>query len=487
MATPIPANRCAFSLGEAAAALGAVLRSPDPARRATSVSIDTRTLAPGAIFVALRGVADGHAFLARAAERGAAAAIVEHGRAFAGLDCLEVADPLEALGRLAHAHLERVRAARRLQVISIGGAAGKTTTKELTATAARAIIGPTLATPGNLNNLIGVPMTIFTLTAEHRAAVLECGTNTRGEIARLGAIVAPDAAMVLNAALEHSEGLGTLEEIAAEEAAMFAAARRCAILPAGDAILSRWLPEHLRAITFGPESGADLRVADRTPLTAGSGARITLALNPALIAAGANPILTFETRLLGPAAALNCAAALAAVAALSPAPITTAQLEAVGALFAAAAPIARRMAPLELGGALILDDSYNAQPPSMRVAIATAHEVAAARAARLIVVLGDMLELGALAPAAHDETVRQALDAGAAIFIAVGPEMSAALERAVRGVNARCHTVAAPESHAAAEMVRGLVRPGDVVLVKGSLGMAMDRVIDLLRANLPHH
>ncbi|HVA80986.1 MAG TPA: UDP-N-acetylmuramoyl-tripeptide--D-alanyl-D-alanine ligase [Candidatus Binataceae bacterium] len=487
MPTPIPANRCAFRLGEAAAAVGAVLRSADPARRVTSVSIDTRTLDPGALFVALRGVADGHTFLARAAERGAAAAIVEHGRALAGLDCLEVADPLDALGRLARAHLERVRATRRLRVISIGGAAGKTTTKELIAAATRAIIGPTLLTPGNLNNLIGVPMTIFMLTADHRAAVLECGTNTHGEIARLGAIVTPDAALVLNVALEHSAGLGTLEEIAAEEAAIFAATRHRAILPTDAMILSRWLPERLRTITFGTEAGSDLRVADRTPLTAGDGARITLALKPALTAAGANPILTFETRLLGPAAALNCAAALAAVTALSPAPITTAQLAAVGAVFAAAAPLTRRMAPVEIGGTLLLDDSYNAQPPSMRIAIATAHEVATARGARLIVVLGDMLELGALAPAAHDEAVRQALDADTAIFVAVGPEMSAALERATRGVNARCRTLATPESHAAAEMVCGLVRPADVVLVKGSLAMAMDRVIDLLRASLPHH
>ncbi len=215
MTTPIPPNHCAFTLGEAAAAVGGLLRGGNPDSRATSVSIDTRTLEPGAIFLALRGAADGHAFVAEAARHGAAATIVEASRAFHGIASIEVPDTLEALGNLARAHLERVRAARDLPIITIGGAAGKTTTKELTAAAARAIFGPTLATPGNLNNRIGVPMTIFTLTEAHRAAVLECGTNTRGEIAQLGAIVSPDAAAVLNIAIEHSEGLGSLEEIAA--------------------------------------------------------------------------------------------------------------------------------------------------------------------------------------------------------------------------------------------------------------------------------
>ena len=476
MATPIPPNRCAFTLGEAAAAVSGVLRGAEPARRAASVSIDTRSLERGALFVALRGAADGHAFLARAAECGAAAAIVETGRASAAIPSIEVADTLAALGRLARAHLCRVRAAQNLPVVTIGGAAGKTTTKELTAAAARAIFGATLATPGNLNNLIGVPMTIFTLTAEHRAAVLECGTNTRGEIARLGAIVEPDAAAVLNVAIEHSEGLGTLEEIADEEAAIFAAARRAAIIPAAETILSQRLPKRLRAITFGAAIGAGVRVASRSALPGGR-SRITFELDPGLLAPGANPILSADIRLLGAAAALNCAAAVAAVAAISPAPLSTAQLAAAGAAFAAAAPIARRMVPLEIGGALVLDDSYNAQPPSMDIAIETAREIAAARGARLVLALGDMLELGALAPVSHDEAIGHALGSGAAVIVAVGPEMRAALERISAGARGRCDLRAAPDSAAAAPIVRAILRPGDVLLVKGSLGIAMDRVI----------
>ncbi|MGH7779728.1 MAG: UDP-N-acetylmuramoyl-tripeptide--D-alanyl-D-alanine ligase [Candidatus Binataceae bacterium] len=482
MATPIPRNNCAFTLGDAAAAVSGALLGADGARGATSVSIDTRTLEAGAIFVALRGAADGHAFLARAAERGAAAAIVETGRALAGVACIEVPDTLTALGALARAHLARIRAARHLPIVTIGGAAGKTTTKELTAAAARALFGTTLATTGNLNNLIGVPMTLFTLGAEHHAVVLECGTNTRGEIARLGAIVSPDAAAVLNVAIEHSEGLGSLEEIADEEASIFAAARGIAILPADDAMLSRRLPARLRAITFGLARGADVRVASRVALPGGR-AHISFELNPALLAPGANPILSADICMLGAAAALNCAAALAAVAALSPAPLTAAQLEAIGAVFAAATPIARRMVPLEIGGALVLDDSYNAQPPSMRIAIETAREIAAARGARLVLVLGDMLELGVLAPASHDEAIRHALDSRAAVIVAVGPEMRSALERLASNARAGCELLVASDSNDAAQIVRGIIRPADVILVKGSLGMAMDRVIESLAPN----
>jgi UDP-N-acetylmuramyl pentapeptide synthase len=169
------------------------------------VSIDTRSLEPGSLFVALRGATiDGHNYLAQAADLDAAAAIVETGRRHPALGCIEVDDTLAALGRLAHAHLARRRAARPLPVIAIGGAVGKTTTKELTAAVTRALFGATLSTPGNLNNLIGVPMTIFTLIGEHNAAVLECGTNTRGEIPKLARIVEPDVAMVLNVDLELS-------------------------------------------------------------------------------------------------------------------------------------------------------------------------------------------------------------------------------------------------------------------------------------------
>ncbi|MGH7248402.1 MAG: Mur ligase domain-containing protein, partial [Pseudomonadota bacterium] len=178
MATPIPENRCVFTADEIVRASGAAASGAGAApTQVEGVSIDSRTVARGALFVALRGIRDGHEFIDAAAARGAAAALVERGRAHSTLPCLEVNDTLEALGALARFHLERIRGTHPLPLAAIGGAAGKTTTKELTAALVRALYGDILATPGNLNNLIGVPMTVLTLTPRERAAVIECGTN----------------------------------------------------------------------------------------------------------------------------------------------------------------------------------------------------------------------------------------------------------------------------------------------------------------------
>src|SRR6202030_2470400 len=188
MATPIPINHCAFRLDEIAEATGGALFGP-PDTIVRGVLTDTRALGDGALFVALKGAGrDGHSYLAEAARRGAAAALVARGHRPPGLAAIEVDDTLAALGDLARHHLRRIREAAALECIAIGGAVGKTSTKELCAAVVRALFGETLATPGNLNNLIGVPMTIFMLSERHRAAVLECGTNTRGEIARLARI-----------------------------------------------------------------------------------------------------------------------------------------------------------------------------------------------------------------------------------------------------------------------------------------------------------
>ncbi|MGO9453750.1 MAG: UDP-N-acetylmuramoyl-tripeptide--D-alanyl-D-alanine ligase [Candidatus Binataceae bacterium] len=479
MATPIPSNRCAFTLAEAEAATGGKLMHAAAQSAVIGVSIDTRTLSAGALFVALRGTsADGHAHLPQAAARGAAAAIVARGHAIASLPCIEVDDTLDALGMLARHHLRRTRAARALPTIAIGGAAGKTTTKELTAAASRATFGPTLSTPGNLNNRIGVPMSIFTLTGGHRAAVLECGTNMSGEIARLADVVEPDVAMVLNVDIEHSEGLGTIEQIADEEAQLFSTARRFAVASTGQPLVMSRIPPRLGTITFGTSPDADVRLARRSVLESGR-SRIALKLNPLLVKSEESSLLVVEISLLGAAMALNYAAALAGVIAMSPEPLSGDQLRAVGDVFAAALPVPRRLALTTMHGMVVIDDSYNAQPPSMRVAIATARELAEGSGARLVMVLGDMLELGPLSASSHDEAVRTALEARPALLVAVGPEMTAAMKRASA---ASVEVSAAGDSEEASKLVAASVRPGDVVLVKGSLGMAMDRVISRLQA-----
>jgi len=482
MATTIPPNRCAFTLGEIAAATDGKLVGGDACTTIDGVSIDTRQMQRGALFVALRGAAsDGHEYLTQAARRGAVAAVVSRGRELASLPCIAVEDTLAALGALARLYLQRVRAESHPPVIAVGGAAGKTTTKELLAAAARAVFGSTLATPGNLNNRIGVPMTIFTLSAEHRAAVVECGTNLRGEIAQLAHIVEPDAALVLNVDIEHSEGLGTLEEIADEEAAMFSTARRFAIVPTEQPLLRSRIPPRLSVLTFGTSSDADVRLASRAVLENGR-SRIVLKVNPQLVRSGESPLLVAEIGLLGPAMALNCAAAVAGVLAMSPDPLSGDHLRSIGEAFAATDPVSRRLALVNLKGMLVIDDSYNAQPPSMRAAIATATELAEHSTARLVLILGDMLELGAFSASAHDETIEAVLASRPTLFVAVGPEMTAALTRTInRRARAGVECLEARDSDEAARLVAGKLRDGDVVLVKGSLGMAMDRVVASLR------
>ncbi|HVB80214.1 MAG TPA: UDP-N-acetylmuramoyl-tripeptide--D-alanyl-D-alanine ligase [Candidatus Binataceae bacterium] len=481
MTTPIPINQCAFRLDEVAAATGGErFGAPDTIVR--GVTADTRALVGGALFVALRGVdRDGHAYLAEAARRGAMAVLVARGRRPAGLAAVEVDDTLAALGALARHHLGRTRAAHPFGCVAIGGAVGKTSTKELCAAVVRALFGETLATPGNLNNLIGVPMTIFTLTERHRAAVLECGTNTRGEIARLAAIVEPDVAAVLNVDIEHSEGLGNLLEIADEEATLFTTARRAVVACTEERLVMERIPRGAAVVTFGAEAAADVRIAARAPAAAGGAARsrVTLALSPRLVAAGAPAHLDAALALLGAAAARNAAAAVAAAAALRARPLEAAELVAVAHALESVAPVAGRLRMRTLGGLLVIDDTYNANPRSVRAALEAAHESAAAPGARLVVALGDMLELGALAPAMHAGVTADVMRLAPAAFIAVGPEMSAAAAHAA-GIAGRADVIAAPDSAAAAKLVCALVREGDVVLVKGSRGLRMERIIEAL-------
>jgi UDP-N-acetylmuramoyl-tripeptide--D-alanyl-D-alanine ligase len=479
MSTPIPINRCAFRLDEVAAATGGEMFGA-PETIARGVLSDTRSLGAGALFVALRGAGrDGHAYLAEAARRDAAAAIVERGRRRPGLAAVEVDDTLVALGDLARYHLRRMRAAHHLECIAIGGAVGKTSTKELCAAVVRALFGETLSTPGNLNNLIGVPMTIFTLTELHRAAVLECGTNTRGEIVRLAAIVEPDVAAVLNVDVEHSEGLGSLEEIADEETALFTTARRAIVACAEDHLVMDRLPRGVEVVTFGATAAADVRIAAREPAATGApGSRVTLALSPRLVAAGAPARIDAALALLGAAAARNAAAAVAAAAALRGRPLAAEELAAVGRALESVAPVAGRLQMRTFGGLLVIDDTYNANPRSVRAALEAAHESARASGARLIVALGDMLELGALAPAMHAEAAAEVMRLAPAAFVAVGPEMNAATGAA--GISGRASVLTAPDSAAAADLVCALARESDVVLVKGSRGIRMERIIEAL-------
>ena len=476
MATPIPVNRCHFSAADVIRATGATFTG---AQRMIfdGVGLDSRSIEPGNLFIALQGVRDGHEFLNAAATRGAAGALVERGRGNPLLACFEVDDTLKALGSLARFHLNRVRAHHSLPTIAIGGAAGKTTTKELTAAMARALFGEILATPGNLNNLIGLPMTILTLTDSHHAAVLECGTNQRGEIAQLAAIVSPDVALVLNVDVEHTEGLGSLEGVADEEAELFKTAR-IAIAGTTESMLLARIPESMRTIKFGAGAEADLRLASRVIVSPGR-QRIAIALARWITAEGVDAAVEANLGLIGAASAMNAVAGLAAVSAALGRPLLRNDLAAVSRALATVQPVPGRLATREVSDVIVIDDSYNANPRSVRVAIAAARETADGLRTRLIVALGDMLELGSLSHAMHVEAVRDLYRARPDACVAVGPEIAAAVHEVGADDVARPSVVElAGDSIAAASIVRDLIRPGDVLLVKGSRGIAMERIID---------
>lgn len=474
MATALPRIEVPFTLGAVARDTGGTAHgAPDLALR--GLGTDTRALHAGALFVALRGERfDGHDHLAAAVAQGASALLVQRGAAVPeGVAAVEVDDTLVALGALARAHARRARGD--IPVVAISGAVGKTTTKELTAAAlAAAAEGPCHATLGNLNNLVGAPFTLLGLGPAHRAMVVECGSNAPGEIARIAAMAAPHVALCMNADIAHTEGMGTVEAVADEEGSVYRHATRALVgnaddalararMDGGDPALPRWL--------FGRAPEAHVRLVAREPLSDGR-SLLRYALRP--MRGDTPPELTVTTALLGEAVATNIAAALCVTAALFDAPALGRAAEALGRV----PPVPGRLVLVPLAdGTRVLDDTYNASPRAVRAALDAARELAAARGSRLVVALGDMLELGDLGEREHRRAGGLVAEAGAAALVAVGPLSRFTAEEAARGGVA---VTPAADSTAGAAALRSVARPGDVVLVKGSRGMRMERCVAAL-------
>lgn len=476
MATPIPQNLAPFTLDELARATGGRVLRDGPAVR--GISTDSRTIAPGAAFVALVGERfDGHRFLDAAAQRGAAAFVVSREGALppAGGVVL-VEDGRAALGALARAHRDRWRAAAHpsgpRSIVAVGGSAGKTTTtRAIAALLAGADRGDVHATAGNLNNAIGLPMTLLGLEDRHRFAVVEIGTNQRGEVASLARIAGPDLAVLTSIGVEHTEGLGTLEDVAAEEGDLVAAlSPEGAALGNGDDVM---VVEQLaragssRRITYGFGERADVRITGRRPIgVRGSSVRIERG----------GEALELVVPLLGEAGALAVAAAIAVADEVLGERLSAER--AARAVARLAPPGDGRLSVLELpGGVVVLDDSYNANPLSMRSSIKTAVEMAGALGKRLILLLGEMRELGALAAAEHDALGELVGAAHPAALIAVGGE-AARIARAAEAAGVRAWFAA--DADAAAARALEIVEGGDLVLVKGSRGIRMERIVDVL-------
>lgn len=426
----------------------------------SGVSTDSRQDLAGKLFVALRGERfDAHEFLADVAAQGAVAAIVdqrENLSAPAGLALIRVTDTRLALGALAAFWRRRFS----IPLIGVTGSNGKTTVKEMCASILRAWFGEdaVLATQGNLNNDIGVPLMLLRLNAGHRAAVIEMGMNHPGEIAYLAGLAKPDVAIVNNAQRAHLEGMGGLHAVAEEKGSLFGAldTEGVAIINADDEHAAFWL-EHLpgcRSLCFGFSDRADVS-AGIEPLSFGS--RLMLGTPQGEV--------SFDLNAPGEHNARNALGAAAACLAAG------APLEAVArGLSGFAGAKGRLQRKRAIADATLIDDTYNANPDSVRAGI----DVLAATPGRKFLVLGDMGEIGEMSAQCHDEIGGYARSAGIDRLFALGEHSTLA----ARNFGTGGEHFGSVE--ALADAIRPLLAPDVVVLVKGSRFMRMERVVEAL-------
>lgn len=438
-----------FRLSGIAELLGAPLQGEDA--DCSDVSIDTRTLGPGALFVALSGDRfDGHHFVARARKAGAAGAVVQKS-VDTVMPVIQVADTRAALGRIAAWWREQFD----LPVAAVTGSNGKTTVKEMLAAVCRQA-GPTLATRGNLNNDIGVPLTLFDLAAEHEYAVIEMGANHPGEIARLCAIARPGVGIVTNASSAHLEGFRSLSGVVRAKGEMFEHLPDdgVAVINADDPSAGAWR-----------ELAGDRRVMDFS-LEAKSACRARFDGEDAVIETPEGEVRT-RLALPGRHNLANAAAATAAAIALGIDP------ERIGAGLAGVRPVPGRLtlttAP---GGHRVIDDAYNANPASLQAGV----DYLASLEGEHWLALGAMGELGGDAARLHGRAGQQARDAGVDRLFTVGDAAKSAAESFGRGA------MHFDDQDALVRALRDNLHGDVVCLVKGSRSAAMERVVQALLA-----
>lgn len=437
------------------------------------ISTDSRNLSPGNLFVPLAGETfDGHDFIGDALNAGVSGVLVQRGKedktgtssrgaaqgAARGAAVISVADTLRALGDLAHYWRQLFP----VPVIAVTGSSGKTTTKEMIGrilSAGRRV----LKSEGNFNNLVGLPLTIFRMNGSHEAAVLEMGTNRRGEIGRLTEIARPDVGVITNIGPAHLEGFGSLETVREEKGDLFRMMGNLGIAVINcddehlDVLARRWDGER---ITFGFDRRAFVRAERVIP---GREGRTSFVLRIGELSRDVSLMTAGEH---------NVRNALAAAAA---AWATGADMEAVAGGLETFEPVAGRMIIHRLkNGAFLIDDSYNANPASVKEALKTLRHLKGTR--RGIAVLGDMLELGERTAELHEETGRAVAEAGVEILFLKGAfarsVASGAMERGL--TEERIFFPDGPSD--IASYLRVHLGEGEWVLIKGSRRMKMEEV-----------
>jgi len=450
--------------------VAAAARAPTPAAGGSPhlgperVVIDSRDVRPGSLFVGLPGEhSDGGEFATEALRAGAWGVLVgpEHAEiaARAGSEGAVIAhpDPLAGLQALAASWLAELRSSG-ARVVAVTGSTGKTSTKDILA----ALLSPalrTVASPENFNTEIGVPLAVLAAPAATEVLVLELAMRGPGQIAELTSIVRPEVGVIVNIGPVHLELLGSLEAIAAAKAELIAglAPGSTMVIPS-EPLLQEHLRADLHTVTFG--SGGDVSLAGNDGrqvliLDRGSGPlqSATIALEPSF---GQGHQLS------------NLLAAVAAARALGVTPHGPVEVS-------FSSHRGQRLDGRD--GIVVIDDCYNANPMSMRAAI---DDLSSVTGGRRVAVLGDMLELGPQAEAFHREIGRHARERGVGLLVTVGP-LAAAM-----GPEFAAQSHAVPDARAAAELLEGLLEPGDTVLVKGSRGVGLERVVEaILEVTVP--
>ncbi len=459
-----------FTINEIALATGGRIIG-DSTGEVTAVSTDSRTVAPGELFVPLRGEKfNGHEFIIEVAVKGILAVIAEEqwlkGHTIPdSLTCIAVKNSLRALGDLAAEWRRRFE----IPIIGVTGSNGKTTVKEMLATILEQT-GPGLKTAGNLNNLIGLPQMLFQLRPEHSWGVMEMGMSEPGEIDRLAAIAAPRVGIVLNALPAHLQSMGTVEAVAAAKGELLhrISDGGLAVVNADDPrVASLSQNASARRISFGIDRG---EVRAREIESLGLEGQYFILVTP-------NGEATVHLKACGRHNVYNALAAAAALMEKVELPVIVAGLEAF-------TPYKGRFQIEQLDGITIIDDSYNANPASTKAALETLSQIAAE--GHRIAVLGDMLELGALEGEAHQGVGAVAGRNVDRLYLTGELMIKYAAEGALLSDMPAESIICCTNRADIAGLLFQTVTDGDVILFKGSRGMAMEKVAAELKRLMQH-